>query len=93
MNHKKTKNMSFKPLGKRVLIEEIKEELQKEGSIIIPDTIAKIFSKGIVRYKSEEVDKVNVGDTVLYPANAGNKIKQDDKEMVLMNVEALEAII
>jgi chaperonin GroES len=85
--------MSFKPLGKRVLIEEIKEEQQKEGSIIIPDTVSKIFSKGIVRYKSEEVDKVSVGDTVLYPANAGNKIKQDDKEMVLMNVEALEAII
>ena len=85
--------MSFKPLGKRVLIEEIKEEQQKEGSIIIPDTVAKIFSKGIVAYKSEEVKTVEVGDTVLFPSNAGNVIKQDGKEMILMNVEALEAII
>ena len=85
--------MSFKPLGQRVLIEEIKEEEQKEGSIIIPDTIAKIFSKGFVAYKSEEVKKVEVGDTVLFPANAGNIIKQDGKYMILMNVEAIEAII
>jgi chaperonin GroES len=83
----------FIPLGRKVLIEEIKEEVKKEGSIIIPDTIAKIFSKGIIRYKSEEVEKVNVGDTVLFPSNAGNKISQDGKEMLLMNVEALEAII
>lgn len=85
--------MSFKPLGKRVLIQELKEEEQKEGSIIIPDTVAKIFSKGVIKYVSDEVTKVKVGDTVLFPSNAGNTIKQDGVDMILTSIEAIEAII
>ena len=88
-----TKRTGLKRITASGQATNIKTSEKKEGSIIIPDSVSKVFSQGIVRYKSEEVDKVNVGDTVLYPANAGNKIKQDDKEMVLMNVEALEAII
>ena len=84
---------SFHPLGQRILVEEIKEAEQKEGSIIIPDTVAKIYKKGIVRYKSDEVTKVNVGDKILFPFNVGNQLNQDGIDMLLMDVNAVDAII
>ena len=85
--------MSFSPLGKRLLVEEIIESEKKEGSIIIPDVVAKVFSEGYVRYIGDEVTKLKVGDKVLFPSNAGNHIKQDGVVMKLMQEAAIEAII
>jgi len=84
---------SFKPLGQRILVEELPIEKQTESGLIIPDTVAKIYAKGIVRYKSDEVTKVEVGDKILFPANIGNIITQDGVDMKLMLVEMVDGII
>ena len=67
----------FTPLGNRILVEELAETNITEGGLIIPDTVAKIYKKGIVKYKSDEVTKVNVGDKILFPFNVGNPLNQD----------------
>ena len=85
--------MSFRPLGKRLLVEEIIESEKKEGSIIIPNNVSKVFSEGFIRYIGDEVTKVSVGDKVLFPANAGNELKQDGVTMKLMLEATIEAII
>ena len=83
----------FQPLGQRILVEELSESNITEGSIIIPDTVARIYKKGIVKYKSDEVTKVNVGDKILFPFNVGNQLNQDGIDMLLMDVNAVDAII
>ena len=85
--------MTFRPLGKRLLVEEIIENEKKEGSIIIPNVVAKVFSEGYIRYIGDEVTKVAVGDKVLFPNNAGNYLNQDGKPMKLMLEATIEAII
>ena len=83
----------FTPLGNRILVEELAETNITESGLIIPDTVAKIYKKGIVRYKSDEVSKVNVGDKILFPFNVGNQLNQDGIDMLLMDVNAVDAII
>jgi chaperonin GroES len=83
----------FTPLGNRILIEELAETNITESGLIIPDTVAKIYKKGIVRYKSDEVTKVAVGDKILFPFNVGNPLNQDGIDMLLMDVNAVDAII
>lgn len=83
----------FQPLGQRILVEELAETNITESGLIIPDTVAKIYKKGIVRYKSDEVSKVSVGDKILFPFNVGNPLKQDGIDMLLMDVNAVDAII
>ena len=83
----------FTPLGQRILVEELAESNITESGLIIPDTVAKIYKKGVVKYKSDEVTKVAVGDKILFPFNIGNPLNQDGIDMLLMDVNAVDAII
>jgi len=83
----------FQPLGQRILVEELAETNITSGGLIIPDTVSKIYKKGVVKYKSDEVTKVSVGDTILFPFNVGNPLNQDGIDMLLMDVNAVDAII
>jgi chaperonin GroES len=85
--------MSFKPLGNRILVQELAESNVTGSGLIIPDTVAKIYKKGIVKYKSDDVTKVAVGDKILFPFNVGNQLNQDGVDMLLMDVNAVDAII
>ena len=93
--------MAIKPLGDRVLIEILEEDLEKEGSLYIPDTAkekpqeGKIIAVGSGRYEDGKLVPldVKVGDIVLYGKYSGTEIKHDGKEYLIVKESDILAII
>ncbi len=95
--------MGIRPLSDRVLVERLEESEQKSvGGIIIPDTAkekpqrGKIIAVGAGKLgddgKRIAID-VEVGQEVLFGKYAGQDIKIDDKEMLIMREDDIVGII
>ena len=94
--------MKLRPLGDRVLVKRVEEEEKTAGGIIIPDTAkekpqkgevvavgnGKILEDGSVRKMS-----VKKGDKVLFSKYAGNEVKLDGDEVMIMREDEILAII
>jgi chaperonin GroES len=87
--------MDLKPLGDRVIVERIDEDVQKTpGGIIIPDTakekpqLGKIVAVGDGK-KDDDGKRipmdVSAGDVIFFGKYAGNEIKVDGKEYLIMH--------
>ncbi|MFW5752294.1 MAG: co-chaperone GroES [bacterium] len=93
--------MGIKPLGDRVLIEVKGEEMEKQGSIYIPDTAkekpqeGKVVAVGSGRYEDGKLVPldVKVGDTVLYGKYAGTDVKHGDSEYLIVRESDILAIV
>ena len=90
--------MKIQPLDDRVLIEKAPEENeQKIGSIIIPDTATKekpTMGKVVAVGTDEELqEKIKKGDTIIYSKYAGDEIKVDDKEYMIIQRSDILAIV
>jgi len=93
--------MAIKPLGDRVLIQVLEDELQKQGSLYIPDTAkekpqeGKVIAVGKGRYEDGKLIPldVKVGDVVLYGKYSGTDIKHDGKEYLIVRETDILAII
>lgn len=93
--------MAIKPIGDRVLIEVLEENIQKQGSLYIPDTAkekpqeGKVVAVGSGRYEDGKLVPldVKVGDTVLYGKYSGTDIKHDNKEYLIVRESDILAII
>ena len=87
--------MAVKPLGDRVLVERIEEEIQKSaGGIIIPDTAKEKPQRGKVVAVGEGRKDDNgkriamdleVGDMVIFGKYAGSEVKVDGNEYLIMH--------
>lgn len=93
--------MKIKPLQDRILVERIEEEVKK-GGIIIPDTAkekpqqGKVIAAGAGRIdeKGNRIPmEVKKGDYILFGKYAGNEIRLDDKEYLIMREDDVLAII
>ena len=90
--------MNIQPLDDRVLIEKSEEENeQKVGSIIIPDTATKekpTMGKVVAVGTDEDLkENVKKGDTIIYSKYAGDEIKMDDKEYMIIQRSDILAIV
>ena len=94
--------MKVKPLHDRVLIKRIETKEQKRGGIIIPDTAkekpmeGKVIAVGAGRVNkdgSRAKLEVKTGDRVLFGKYAGQEIKIDDKEHVIIKEDEVLGII
>lgn len=94
--------LNVKPLGDRVLVEQVEEKEVKKGGIIIPDSAKEKPSEGVIRAlgtgKKDEDGKVQpfevkVGDRVLVSKYGGTEVKIDGKEYKIFNADDLIAII
>ena len=94
--------LNVKPLGDRVLVEQVEEKEVKKGGIIIPDSVKEKPSEGVIRAlgtgKKDEDGKVQpfevkVGDRVLVSKYGGTEVKIDGKEYKIFNADDLIAII
>jgi len=93
--------VAIKPLGDRVLIETLEDDLQKQGSLYIPDTAkekpqeGKVKAVGKGRYEDGKLIPldVKVGDKVLYGKYSGTEIKHDGKEYLIVRESDVLAII
>lgn len=87
--------MAVKPLGDRVLVERIEEDVQKTaGGIIIPDTAKEKPQKGKViavgEGRKDDNGKritmdVDAGDTIIFGKYSGSEVKVDGEEYLIMH--------
>ncbi len=94
--------MELRPLNDRVLVVRIKEKEKTSGGIIIPDTAKEKPQEGKVMAvgpgKWDENGKripleVKKGDRVLFGKYAGNEIKLDGVEHLIMREDDILGII
>ena len=90
--------MKIQPLDDRVLIEKAKEDgEQKVGSIIIADTATKekpTMGKVIAVGTDEDLkENIKKGDTIIYSKYAGDEIKVDDNEYMIIQRSDILAIV
>lgn len=90
--------MNIQPLDDRVLIEKAPEAgEQKVGSIIIPDTATKekpTMGKVVAVGTDEDLkENIKAGDTIIYSKYAGDEIKVDDKEYMIIQRSDILAIV
>ena len=93
--------MKIKPLGDRILVLGVEEEKKTKGGILIPDTAkekpqeGKVIAvgPGKVNEKGERIPlDVKKGDRVLFGKYAGNEIKIDGAEHLIMREDDILAI-
>lgn len=97
----KEANMAIKPIGDRVLVELIDEEIAKVGSLYVPDTAKEKPSRGKVVATGEgRLDgkdlvpmRVKVGDKVLFGKYAGVELKYEDKDYLILNEHDILVVI
>jgi chaperonin GroES len=94
-------DMKIKPLGDRILVLGVEEEKKTKGGILIPDTAkekpqeGKVIAvgPGKVNEKGERIPlDVKKGDRVLFGKYAGNEIKIDGVEHLIMREDDILAI-
>jgi len=93
--------VAIKPIGDRVLVELIEEEIGKVGSLYVPDTAkekpqrGKIVAVGEGRLDGKDLIpmRVKVGDKVLFGKYAGMELKYEDKEYLILNEHDILAVL
>ena len=94
--------MKFRPLHDRVVVKRIDAEEKSAGGIIIPDTAKEKPSQGEVIAVGpggrDEAGKlipidVKVGDRVLFGKYAGQTVKVDGDELLVMREEDLMGVV
>ena len=94
--------MKVRPLHDRIIVERIDEGEQKIGGIIIPDTAKEKPMQGMViavgKGRVEKDGKVTpldvqAGDTVLFGKYAGQEIKIDGEEVLIIREEEVLGVI
>ena len=83
--------MNIKPLGDRVVIKENNSENKTKGGLMLSEQVM-TFKTGVVVAKGDGIYthtgtlvplSVNVGDTVYFVPNTGQKHKIDDDEVMV----------
>ena len=88
--------MKVRPLHDRIIVERIEEDEQRVGGIIIPDTAKEKPQQGkVIAVGKGRIEKdgkvtpldVKAGDTVLFGKYAGQEIKIDGNEYLIVREE------
>ena len=94
--------MKVRPLHDRIIVQRIEEEEQSVGGIIIPDTAKEKPQQGkVIAVGKGKIEKdgkvtpldVKAGDTVLFGKYAGQEIKVDGGEYLIMREEEVLGVI
>ena len=94
--------IKLKPLGDRLLVEAVDEQVTSKSGIIIPDTakekpmeaIVRVLGTGKIDDDGKKVPfEVKVGDRVLTSKYGGTEVKLDKKEYKLLNSDDILGII
>ena len=94
--------MKLKPLGDRLIVKAVEEEETTASGIVIPDNAAEKPDQGEVLAigPGKKDDKgnnialdVKVGDRVLFGKYAGQGVKVDGQELLVMREEDIMAVV
>ena len=94
--------MTVRPLHDRIIVQRIDEGEQNVGGIIIPDTAkekpqqGKVIAAGNGKMKDDRKRiplDVKAGDRILFGKYAGQEIKLDGEEYLIMKEDEVLAVI
>ncbi|HWP42996.1 MAG TPA: co-chaperone GroES [Blastocatellia bacterium] len=92
----------LRPLHDRVVVKRVEEQEQVRGGIIIPDTAREKPQQGeviavgngkLLENGSRVPPDVQVGDVVLFGKYAGNEIRIDDEELLIIREDEILGVI
>ena len=93
--------MNIRPLGDRVVIKRIEAEETTKSGIVLPGTakekpqeaeVVAVGPGGLVNGKEVKME-VKAGDKVLFSKYAGNEIKMDNIEYIILKQDDILAVI
>ena len=94
--------MNIRPLYDRVLVKRVEEEARSKGGLFLPESAKEKPSEGIVLAVGQgrvndkgEVTKlvVSEGDRVVFGKYAGNEIKVDGEERLILKESEIFGIV
>ena len=85
--------MNIKPLGERVLIEQIEAETKTASGLFIPDSAQEKPLQAKVVAVGEEVKVLKTGDTVLYAKFTGTELNIDNKNYIMLEMSDILATL
>ena len=94
--------MNVRPLHDRIIVQRLEEGEQKVGGIIIPDSAKEKPQQGkVIAVGKGRIEKdgkvtpldVKAGDTVLFGKYAGQEIKLDGTEYLIIREEEVLGVI
>lgn len=94
--------MNLKPLGDRVVVENVEQKDVSAGGIFLPDTAKEKPQEGIVRAvgTGRVLDNgttlamsVKAGDHVIYSKYSGSEVKVDGKEYLIVSEKDVLALV
>jgi chaperonin GroES len=94
--------MNIRPLHDRVIVKRVEEETTSAGGIVLPGSAAEKPSQGkvVAIGSGKPLDNgqlrpmdVKVGDKVLFGKYAGNEVKVDGEDLIVMREEDIMAIL
>ena len=94
--------MKFRPLGDRVVVRRVKEEVKTAGGIIIPDTAQEKPQEGeVIAVGPGALDDsgkrvapdVKAGDRVLFGKWSGTEVKIDGEDLLIMKESDIMGVI
>ena len=94
--------MKFRPLGDRVVVKRVQEDVKTAGGIIIPDTAQEKPQEGEViavgpGARDEKGDRiapeVKVGDRILFGKWSGTEVKVDGQELLIMKESDIMGVL
>jgi len=94
--------MNVKPLHDRLIVQRIEEKETVKGGIIIPDTAKEKPQQGkVIAVGKGRIEKdgkitpldVKAGDTILFGKYAGQEIKLDGNEYLIIREEEVLGVI
>jgi chaperonin GroES len=94
--------MKIRPLHDRVIVKRVEEERTSAGGIVLPDSATEKPSQGEVlavgngklldNGETRPLD-VKVGDKILFGKYAGNEVKVEGEELIVMREEDIMGVL
>ena len=94
--------MKFPPLGDRVVVKRVQEDVKTAGGIIIPDTAQEKPQEGEViavgpGARDEDGERiapeVKVGDRILFGKWSGTEVKIDGQDLLIMKESDIMGVL
>lgn len=89
--------VAFKPINDRVVVKPLPVEEKTKGGIIIPDTAKEKPQQGEIIAVGPGKEgahlNVNIGDRVLYGKYAGQELKYDGEDYLIMREDDILVVL
>ena len=84
--------MTFKPLGKRVLVERTEVESKTASGIILVDSAKEKPNTAVVKAVGSEVTELKEGDTIVFEQYRGTEFTLDGQDYLVLEIELFQSV-